>query len=191
MKIILAGHPGSQKIVPASKYLTSKYLLPEFQITYLNYEGPIEGWAHYLSDYLSSIKDDYIIFALDDYLISGPIDILQFELAKTYIENKFGVVCVKLCHSTPEEHEEYPITTQYCIWDRDFLIWLLVQDEINTPWEFEVIGSKMFKEKKYYSVHVPCIPYFANSSLSARWKGVNLTGLKEEDVNYLKDNNLI
>jgi len=181
MKIILVGYPGSQQIVPASKYLTSKYL-EGFDIKYLNYEGPIKEWAHYLSDYLSSLVDDYIIFSLDDYLISGPINIMQFELAKTYIENKFGIGCIKLCHSTFDEHEEYPITTQYCIWDRDFLIWLLVQNEINTPWEFEINGSKAFKKTKYESINIPCIEYDTHSSLSSRWEGVKLDGLNPKDI---------
>jgi len=192
MKIILIGYPGSQQIVPASKYLTGKYLsgkfVPDFDIIYLNYEGPIKGWAHYMSDYLSTIYDKHIIFSLDDYLISG-IDISQYRLAETYIRYHSDIKCIKLCYSTPEEHIEYPCTTQYTIWDRDYLIYLLVQTQspIRTPWEFEILGSQVMKK----SMQVSCIEYFTNSSLSAKWEGVNLTGLKEEDINYLKENNLI
>jgi len=181
MKIILIGHPSSQQIVPASKYLTSKYL-PEFDIKYLNYEGPIEGWAKYLAKYLSTINDKHIIFALDDYLISGPINKMQYELAETYIKSRVRIACIKLCHSTFDEHDEYPVTTQYCIWDRDFLIWLLVQNEINTPWEFEINGSKEFKKTKYESINIPCIEYDTHSCLSSRWEGVKLDGLNPKDI---------
>ncbi len=183
MKLILIGYPGSQIIVPASKHLVNKYL-PGFEVIYLNYEGPIEGWAKYLSDYLSSIPDTHIIFSLDDYLISGPIDTRQYALAETYIRHHADVKCIKLCYSTQEEHEEYPVTTQYCIWDKDFLGWLLIQLKapIHTPWEFEILGSKIFKEMNDKCIYVPCIPYFTNSSLSARWEGINLEGLNQKDI---------
>lgn len=179
MKIILIGYPGSQFIVPASKYLTDKYL-PGFEIIYLNYTGPIEKWAEYLKDYLCLFNDKLIIFALDDYLISGPIDTQQYRLAETYIRYHADIKAIKLCYSTPEEHEEYPCTTQYTIWDRDYLIWLLGQQQepINTPWEFEINGSKLMKKE---SMQVQCIPYFTNSCLSGRWKGVRFDGLSMKD----------
>jgi len=188
MKIILVGYSGSQKIVPASKYLTGKYL-PGFDITYLNYEGPVDEWAEYLAKYLSNIKDKHIIFSLDDYLISGPIDAQQFKLAESYIKNNPEVRCIKLCHSTPEEHLEYPCTTQYTIWDRDYLIWLLIQIKIpiKNPWQFEIHGSKLITGV----MHIPCIEYFGNSSISARWEGVNLTGLIQEDIDYMTNQSLL
>lgn len=177
MKIILVGYPGSQRIVPASKYLTNKYL-PSFDITYLNYTGEIKGWSKYVSDYLSELTDDQIIFALDDYLISGPIDGVKWQSALAYMV--FGKIdCMKLCYATPEENEEYPVTTQYSIWNRKYLIELL--SYINTPWEFEINGSQIFKDTKKVFMHQPCIPYFTNSCISARWEGVRLDGLNDED----------
>lgn len=195
MKIILIGYPGSQKIVPASKYLTSKYL-PGFDITYLNYKGEIEGWSKYIVGYLEYLTDDFVIFALDDYLIASLIHMPGYRMAEKEIMEDKDLVCVKLCRSTPEEHEEYPITTQYCIWRREYLIQLMSM--IQTPWQFEIHGSKLFKEvhshptMEGYKVSLrTCINYFCNSSLSARWEGVNLTGLTEEDINHMKENELI
>lgn len=182
-KIILVGHPGSQIIVPASKYLTKKYL-PGFDITYLNYTGPIEGWAAFVRSQLVAITDTFIIFSLDDYLISGPIDMEKYRQAESEINRE--VVCVKLCQSTQEEHKEYPATTQYCIWDREYLIWLLGQ--VLTPWEFEIHGSEIFTGK---SLLRPCLEYFTNSSLSSRWKGVNITGLRKDDIVEILDTRLL
>lgn len=190
MKIILVGYPGSQVIVPASKYLTEKYLEAktpydtDFEIIYLNYEGEINGWSNYLIEYLSGIADVNIIFALDDYLVSGRIDQKVFEEAWKEIGG--DVVCVKLCESTEQEHKEYPVTTQYCIWDRQYLISLL--RKVNTPWEFELHGSKMFDKKTLLRT---CIPYFANSSISGRWEGINLTGLKQSDIDYMLERGLL
>lgn len=189
MKCYLIGYPGSQFLVPFSKYLTGKYL-PGFEVIYLNYEGPIDEWAKYLADYFSKLDDKHIIFALDDYLISGPINETQYKLAETYIKHT-NEMCIKLCHSTKEEHEAYPVTTQYSIWNRDNLIWLLGQQymPINTPWEFELSGSALFKSMfTYPAMHVPCIPYFANSALSGRWKGARLEGLTQEDIIHYYEN---
>jgi hypothetical protein len=183
MKIVLIGYSGSQCIVPASKYLTGKYL-HLFITTYINYKGDINKWASFLSGYLSSIPDETIIFALDDYLISDYLDAAAFYNAEREIGG--DVVCVKLCQSTPEEHAEYPVTTQYTIWNREYLIELL--GKVNNPWQFEIQGSKLFDK---ICLHRPCLEYFANSSISARWEGVRLDGLSEEDKNYLYENRLI
>lgn len=182
MKIILIGYLGSQIIVPASKYLTSKYL-KGFDIVYLNYTGAISGWSNFLSAYLSTLTDENIIFALDDYLVAAPIDINKYNSALS--EMGGDVVCVKLCKSTLQEHEEYPVTTQYTIWNRNYLIELLSQPEIKNAWDFEMKGSKIFNKKCLLRT---CIDYFCNSSISGRWNGVRFDGLKEDDVKYIKEN---
>ena len=183
-QVYLVGYPGSQIIVPASRHLTSKYL-PDFEVTYWNYTGPIEGWSAFLVGELSKLKAKNIIFALDDYLIAAPIDTRLFVQAYEYMKSP-EVVCVKLCKSTIEEHKAYPVTTQYCLWDREYLIWLLQQ--IKTPWEFEIDGSKLFNKVVLLET---CIDYFCNSSLSARWEGINLTGLNQEDIAYMKEHGLL
>ena len=189
--IILVGYPGSQKIVAASKYLTSKYL-PDFNITYLNYKGEINGWGEYVTAFLEYLTDDEVVFALDDYLVAEGIDMIRFCAAQQLL--KGDVVCVKLCESTEQEHLEYPVTTQYCIWNKQYLIWLL--KKINTPWEFEINGSRIFNtveffETKVRSTNFPCLKYFTNSSISSRWEGVRLDGLKQEDIDYIIENKLI
>ena len=186
MKIILIGYEGSQKIVKASKYLTNKYL-PDFCKIYLNYKGEVSGWAEYVAGFLKYLPDENIVFTLDDYLVADKMDIVKF--ADALCEMGDDVVCVKLCQSTPEEHDEYPVTTQYTIWNRVYLIWLL--SKVNTPWEFEILGSAIFKKLDKKVLHRPCLEYFTNSSISSRWEGVRLDGLKQEDIDYIKENNLI
>ncbi len=185
-KIILVGHPGSARIRIASEYLVKKYL-PAFDVTFLNYKGPIEGWGVYVAGYLEYLDDRKIVFALDDYLISGPINMDVFKGAYNSIGG--ALVCAKLCECSKAEHYEYPCSTQYTIWDREFLISMLVKT-LN-PWKFEVMGSKILRSIGADTVRVPCIPYFTNSSLSSRWEGVRLDGLNEEDINYIKEHGLI
>ena len=186
MKLILVGHPLSQRIVPASKYLTKKYL-PMFDIIYLNYKGGINGWGTYVAGFLQYLTDEKIILGLDDYLVSGPIDEKIYQEASDGIGG--ALINAKLCECSEQEQEEYPCTTQYTIWDREFLVWLLMR--ISTPWEFEIEGSKILKSRGAQTMSMPCIPYFTNSSLSSRWEGIELEGLKKEDIKELKENNLL
>lgn len=188
MKVILIGYPGSQCIVPASKYLTSRYLPLYFNTIYINYKGEINGWAKYLSTFLEYLTDETIIFALDDYLISD-FDRSAYMSAENALEG--DVACVKLCHSTEQEHIEYPVTTQYTIWNRLFLIELLSHPKVNNPWQFEIEGSKIFNEIGAKVLHRHCLEYYTNSSISSRWDGIRLDGLKQEDINYIKQNGLI
>lgn len=188
MKVILIGYPGSQKIVPASRYLVRKYL-SRLDPIYLNHTTRVKYWTSYLRRFLRMIKDDAIIFALDDYLISGEADWGILESAvKEFKENK-NLTNIKLCHCTKEEQDEYPVTTQYSLWRPRTLAAFMSRHK--DPWDFEVNGSKDAIRYNWKTLHRPCIPYFTNSSLSGRWEGVNLSGLKEEDINYMKENGLL
>jgi hypothetical protein len=178
VKTILIGYPGSQCIVKASKFLTDKYLPSYFDIYYKNYEGPIEEWAEYVKSLLRGAPDDKVIFSLDDYLIADHIDIAKYHAAEHELTG--DVVCVKLCQSTEQEHRDYPVTTQYCIWDREYLFNLL--GKVRTPWEFEIKGSRIFDKQVLLR---PCLNYHTNSSISARWQGINFEGLKPDDIKIL------
>lgn len=170
MKLVLIGYPGSQKIRKASEYLVQKYL-PDFEVSWLNYDGEIAGWSKFVSDYLKTLGDDEIVFALDDYLISAPIGIDIYETS---------FLVTKLCFCTQQENKEYPVTTQYSIWDRRYLIKLLSQT--TTPWDFEITGSKIFKQEGHKMNHLPILKYNVHSALSKRWEGINLEGLNKEDL---------
>lgn len=176
MKVILIGHPGSQKIRKVSEYLTQKYL-PGFDVIYLNHEGDIKKWSKFLIDHLKELPDEFVILALDDYLLSGPIDMTEYLKVSSLDDT---AVCAKLCVCTPQENVEYPVTTQYCIWRRDYLIKLLGQ--VQTPWEFEIKGSQIFKVTGQKALYAPALKYFTNSSLSERWEGVRLDGLNDTDI---------
>lgn len=189
MKIILVGYPGSQFIIPASRYLVEKYL-PGFDLVFLNYEGEKEGWSNFIREYLKGIRDPYVILALDDYLISDHFNKDLYEASLQGFKDK-RIVCIKLCETTWEEHLDYPVTTQYTIWDRHFLISLLSQTK--DPWHFEMTGSSIFKQTDRISVCTkePVIKYDVHSCLSSRWPGIKWDGVKQEDIDYIKNNNLI
>jgi hypothetical protein len=119
MKIILAGYPGSKKIIPISSYLLSKYTQNHFTIYYLNYgnyEGKIYNakyvmldhvqkggsgkWGFYLKKYLKSIDDKYVILALDDFLICSYVDYDYIYKSIKYFLDNYEFLCLKL-NTTP------------------------------------------------------------------------------------------
>lgn len=187
MKLILVGYPGSQFIVPASKYLVSKYA-QEFEVTYLNYEGPKEDWSDYIREYLETLSDELIIFALDDYLLSSPLKTDLYQQSLDQLKNP-DITCVKLCPNTLEEHAEYPVTTQYTIWKREYLMFIL--GGTTTPWDFEINGSRLFEKVGFKSLNIPALDYPTASALSARWSGVKLGNFSIEDLKYIIENKLL
>lgn len=187
MKIVLIGHPGSKGIVRASKYLTEKYL-PGFTVIYLNHKGPPENWSNYVRGFMEYLDDPEVILGLDDYLIADKYDEARFAMAIRALWSP-QVHCVKLCRCSPEEQEEYPVTTQYTLWNRQSLISLLAKTE--DPWNFEIYGSRLFKEAGAISKLITCLNYNVHSALSSRWEGVRLDGLKEEDITKMKSHGLI
>lgn len=184
MKVILVGYPGSQKIVKASKFLIDKYLPSYFDVQFFNYGGPKEGWSEYVWDIMRGIADNRVIFALDDYLLADHINMATYRRAEWMSLEDEDFACCKLCKCTAQEQEEYPVTTQYSIWNKEILMSLL--NKVNTPWEFEMQGSQILKSWPTLKALLhPCLDYFTNSSISARWSGINLEGLKSEDIKIL------
>lgn len=176
MKVILMGYPGSQSIRKASVYLTKKYL-KGLSVKYINYRYNLGGWSECVIANLKLLEDKYVILGLDDYLLNKPIDM---EMVRALlIEMDSTKVCAKLCNCTDAENESYPVTTQYSIWDREYLISLLART--NTPWDFELTGSRLFKEDGKQLLYRPALNYYTNSALSKRWNGVKLDGLNEQD----------
>ena len=185
IKLILIGYPGSQFIVPASRYLVQKYL--PFETHWLNYTGDTRYWSRAVKEHLETIPDKEVIFALDDYLIGG-FDEKVFKKAISVLSKT--VQCVKLFHTNKAEHQGYPVTTQYCLWNKEFLIDLL--EYTTTPWSFELEGSEIFKQLNVRSVYgYPAIQYNTSSCLSARWQGVDWEGVKPSDMEYILNNHLI
>ncbi len=181
MKVIIIGYQGSQFLKKAGDYLRNKYL-PDFDFEYINYTGEVKGWAEYIASYLKTeVNDELIIFALDDYLLANPIDMTEYN---RLLKGMSNAVVAKLCKCTDQENEEYPVTTQYSIWNREYLIKLL--SKIQTPWEFEIVGSSILKSDVKKAIFGSALEYYTNSALSSRWEGVRLDGLNEEDVKEIQ-----
>lgn len=233
MKVILVGYDGSKKIISTSSYLLNKYMLGEFDFYFLNYgeykgkvirgtyislddeqRGGSESWSEYLIEYLSKLTDEFIIFGLDDYLLSNTIDYRSYlDLVDQMVEDN-SICSAKLGitpsyrvsdHSILKDHiyvlnkqANYSATTQLCIWRRNCLIEIL--SKIKNPWQFELMGSdyiQMSNFKVIGSLNIP-LKYPEPSSISARHPGkISVLGNRIVDIEecirlgYLKEDDLI
>jgi hypothetical protein len=219
MKIILAGHEGSKQILSASSYLLNKYI-EGFEIQFLNYGqfneklfcgeyisldeeqfGGSKAWALYTREYLKTLDDEFIIFGLDDYLLSKELNNnIYASLLRLIIGNDY-IVCARLCNSDfykPNEYltisndlfilkdAQYSVTTQYCIWRRETLIDIL--DQVDTPWAFEIDGSQILNrtDKKVIGSFKTALEYPDASALSTKWENkIRVAGNNEADINHL------
>lgn len=180
-KVILAGHEGSKKILALSSCFL-KENMDGFDIYFLNYgeydgklycgtyvslddeqRGGVKSWSLYISEYLKKLDDEYVIFALDDYLITNKIDRELYNAIEL-------TDCVKLCSTSDINDKEYSCTTQYTIWKKDLLIDIL--EKVETPWEFEIEGSKYLNTLNKNITLVPVMTYPDYSALSSKWKGI-------------------
>lgn len=194
MKILLVGYPGSKKIAPITSALIDKYL-NGFEPEYFYHTGDIDSWSKACRRRVEDIEDKRLIFTLDDYWINRPIDSDRYEKALEKLTDK--VKCVRLLGSEKDGiQDNYQVTAQYCIWDKNALLKILSQT--TQPWDFEIRGTEIFKLCGYktYGFREPIIHYSDCSVMSERHPGkVNVEGLGEEDIKlvlkYFKEEDLI
>ena len=95
----------------------------------------------------------------------------------------------------------YQLTLQPGIWNREYL--LKAFDCNCTPWEFELDRTRWANnDNTYFNIsssnfslytdsYKCLLKYSTSSSLSSKWKGISITGLKNETVGELIENNLV
>lgn len=130
------------------------------------------NWSERLIKLLEKIDTEYILFMLDDFWISKPVDIDAFNRIFSYMiaDKSMGFVCLKdeagKKISVPEHlrriptkypelvqclsKEPFRITTQVGIWRKKYFLKLLRRHE--SAWYFETRAtwrSKFYREKIY------------------------------------------
>lgn len=167
--------------------------------------GGKASWTRYMREYIEKLDDEYVILGVDDHLINSPVDMDIYNKLK----NTLGgyIKSVRLCDCTwypscqyntnndgimsLKEDADYVVTGQYTLWERKSLLEILRVDR--DVWNFESAGSKEYKDKGYRvnASFIPPFQYDTISALSAGNPKINLNGLKQEDLDYIKINNLL
>ena len=151
----------------------------KFQLDGYDIRCPLSGgpkyqqWSERLLKLLEKIDTDYVLFALDDFWLTSPVDTAKFERICSYMEKdkRMGFVCLKLEAVKGKSSErdlanvvdcQYPelyrclkgksfrITTQIGIWKRSYLKKILRSHE--SAWYFETRAtwrSKFYWERVY------------------------------------------
>jgi len=227
-------------ILPATIYLYKKFyrdtplirilgfkkpILPDWEnvefISMAPKQETIQKWSKYIHDYLITLEDELIFFALDDFF---PIDYINKEClsyVSDYMKNNNVGFCnvsqePSSCKKRNEVDEilfdesyfvykrkkniNYQLVLQPGIWNRKYLIEALSIDI--TPWQFELYRTGWANNNNnYYNIatsnlpkenHTCLMPYSEQSSLSSKWTGyISVLGLKHEIVENMIKNKLL
>lgn len=155
-------------------------------------------WSENLMALLNQIKDDYVLFMLDDFWLKTKVDIEQLNRCEKIIKSDpdVGFICLiyqqepstenPISRNYPDlieygRNTPYRVTTQAGLWRRDYLLSLLRKHE--SAWWFEMFGSKRSRSSDYHSYVVE------KSVFSYDDGGVLFRGCYvEEYIRFFKDN---
>lgn len=170
-----------------SMYLSSNELEYDYKNLRTIKVGKEVNWLHRTIESVSQIKEEYLLFMLEDYFISKQInndnfleiiehmknfDILYYQLSSTDgIDKNKKYVKIK-------GNREYPISLQLAIWKKDKFLEVLKEiqstTEFGSPWDFE-----RFFYKKYINTpndYIDGVEYdtrdlmgYKNGVLQGKW----------------------
>lgn len=208
IKVYLSSCDKTSHILNSTIYLWKKFTYDKVDITILGFkknenlklynnvhfielaesQESVNLWSKYIYNYLKNIKDEFIIFAMDDEF---PIDylnenLLNLTLSTLKSNNKYGLCNIGntiyeknrpfkfiIDESTYNIWErnanEYKINGQPVLWRTNYLLKQLKRNL--TPWEFEIENSKLAINDNMIALHTSSMP------------GIDL----QQNINELKD----
>lgn len=218
MRIFLSGYSGSKHILPASSFLIDKYIPDNFEVNFLNFgeydqnnlfcgnyvklednDGGSSLWSKYLSNYFSSLDDEFVIFGLDDFFLCRKMDMGIYQTLLEMMVSNSDIACAKLgiggVYRTTEyemisdniyclkEKSPYSSSTQYSIWKRKSLIGVL--NNVTDAWSFEIRGTQHLNNSRQRVIGSTtiCLPYSEISALSNKHPNkISILGLNQNVI---------
>jgi len=169
-----------------------------------------KGWTNYLIKYFSKIKDENIIFGLDDFLIARPINFKVLENCFLAVSPEIGRIDLQPMQYARKKYlfkfhkkingvnfyelkkyyfweQTYGISAAFSIWNRK---WFLKYLEKNmSPWEWELKSSKKvrFDKKKILCSWDQFAIKKVEMLSDGAWPGfLNTNGLRKADISSIK-----
>lgn len=113
-------------------------------------------WSARLYDFLNEYPYDYVVFLLDDFILSDYVDVNElnrvheimrnnpniacFNFMETYKDSKDSIKKVYDRYYLKDRKAEFRINLQAAIWRKSFLMKFIRKHE--NPWQFETWGTK-------------------------------------------------
>lgn len=130
--------------------------------------GQDKGWCKNLVHGLDKIDADYVILFQEDFLLNTPTDQAFIEMALDVMETE-DAACFRLypCPGPDQGSKyidtglisvgrSYRVSCQAAIWDKRELYEIANHPQINSPREFEIVGTDLVNREhqdcQYYSV---------------------------------------
>lgn len=158
------------------------------------------SWSYRLITLLEMMPYEYVIFMLDDFVLTQPVQHSVVKNVISYIKSDpmIGYICLhqELTTNSNDERKKnaercdnphlhrclkgmpYRITTQAGIWRKSYLLKLLKKHE--NAWQFEVRGNKranmFYNNYKIFDVNEPIVEYPSGGII---WRGKFQNAYKE------------
>jgi hypothetical protein len=167
----------NKNLLPNSVFFTDDFI-EDLNIKQIVINEDI-SWSLRVAKSLENIDEDYILFLLDDYIIQEKVEIHHLEMI---VDNakKIGTKYCRLI-DTPSEKSfgdmrpikvnNYGVNLQPAIWDRKFLISILIKIDAN-PWITETSLHNFFSinENVYEgAIGYNLIDYYLNAVIKGKW----------------------
>lgn len=179
-----------------NKYLVTNEKSYSYKGLKLIKTGPEKNWFDRTLKALEQVKEDYIIFMLEDYFVSKfyNSDIINLIIERMQNEN---IYYYQLSGNSKLEKEqqfiqqklEYPISLQLTIWHKEEFK-KSVQEAYNngakTPWEFEKYFIDKFKDEKNCPKGVAYdtrdVMGYKNGVIQGKWYPKTINFYKRQDI---------
>ncbi len=155
-------------------------------------KGP-SNWSSGLEMALQKIPSSHVILLLEDFFLNRKVDNKKvIEIYESMLEAS-DVKCVRLIPVPPPlledglftsefgQEDQYRISTQPAIWEKNYLMSVLKKGD--TPWQFELEGSERSKnmEGKILGVNK------ASARIMGHYNGIIRGKMTRESMKFLKE----
>lgn len=161
-------------------------------------------WSKRLLKTLKAIDTEYILFMLEDFFLSKPVDQQRIEQCINWMDNDKNISVFsfnktirpdirdnKYLHfEKRSQTSDYRLNCQVAVWRREKLISYLRPHE--DPWQFEILGSirsQRYKEDFYSAIegypYVFTYDLYKHSVTCGKWRDKAIVDLfKEHDIKF-------
>lgn len=141
------------------------------------------GWCKNLISCLSKIEDPYFLFMQEDFFLNEKVDDSFINRCETFMKFDDTINCIRLypCPGPDARWNDelgiigsgapYRVSCQAAIWRKSHLIDIL--KTVETPWQFEIEGSRSNPSGLYLSVYRDRKPwpveYYCSAINRGKW----------------------